>query len=75
MFLQYTGMGASETREIPHPWVNQTYFQRLGNTSANPLWRYVSDGNADRYSFSYLQVTCLQSLKPIPLRQITLLSL
>lgn len=44
MFLQYTGMGASETREIPHPWVNQTYFQRLGNTSSNPIWRFVSDG-------------------------------
>jgi hypothetical protein len=42
--LQYTGMGASETRQIPHSWLNQTDFQRLGNMSANPVWRYVSDG-------------------------------
>lgn len=44
MQLEYTGMGASETRTFPSPWVNTSSFQRLGNMSVPLNWSCIEQG-------------------------------
>ena len=44
MELQYTGMGASETRAYAAPWLNTSTFARLGRLGAPINWTCVEDG-------------------------------
>lgn len=44
MQLEYTGMGASETRAYPNPWVNPATFQRLGNVTGGVRWTAIECG-------------------------------
>ena len=44
MELQYTGMGASETRAYAAPWVNASTFARLGRLGAPINWTVLEDG-------------------------------
>jgi alpha-mannosidase len=61
MSLQYTGMGASETRSTPFPSVNQSAFQRLGNLSV-PLNFTCTEAGPVRVVFSSQPVPTAHSL-------------